>query len=144
MKINFSKPPLWEEINKKFKVKETDDIFYTFGDTIYSPNRVVPSDDVIKHEEQHAEQQNHNDKDAEIWWRKFIHDPEFRVVEEGEAYGAQYRFLCQKYKDRNYRAKILWNLAEILSSNIYGNCINHSEALKVIRQFAEYGKPKIK
>ena len=143
MKVSFNTPPNWETVSKKFDLKSDDKIFYTYGDCIYSPAKIIPTDDLIRHEETHGDQQEHNEESAKIWWEKYLHDPDFRVAQETEAYGAQYRFICEKYKQRDIRAKYMHHFAKSLSGPIYGHCISYSEATKQIREFSEYGRGKL-
>lgn len=143
MQIKYEVPPLWEKIREKFSLAENNPIFYTHGDVIYSPAKIAPSDDLLAHEFCHAEQQDHSDDVANIWWQQYLHDPDFRISQESEAYGAQYRFICEKYKNREVRAKYLHHFAIALSGKTYGNCISHSEAIKMIREMSEHGRPKL-
>ena len=137
MKISLEKPPIFDKASKLFGVKETDPIFYTYGDTIYSPAKKMPPDDLIVHEQTHAEQQGYTEEGAKEWWATYFIDPNFRISQEAEAYGLQYRWLCGRHKDRNKRARILHELAAFLSSDMYGKAIRHTDAMKLIRDFAD-------
>ena len=141
MKISYSNPPVWDKIIEKFGIKDGDPIFATYGDCLYSPSGIEPTDDLLVHEMCHAEQQAHSEDTAKLWWQNYMYDPVWRVEQEAEAYGAQYAFLCAKYKDRNKRANILWDLAGILAGPIYGNATDRISAQKLIRAFAEHGRP---
>jgi hypothetical protein len=143
MKISFATPPLWDKIKAKFPVTEDSHIWYTHGDCIYSPSKIIPPDDIIVHEMVHQEQQESNDDVANIWWQNYMHDPDFRLSQEAEAYGAQYRFWCAKVKDRNQRDKILRQIGQALAGKEYGNCVSSSEAMKLVREFSEHGRPKL-
>lgn len=134
MKIIIDKPPIWEEANKLFKLEELNlGTVFTYGDTLYNPFGADLSDDLIAHEEQHAKQQQHDDTCAKLWWKRYIEDPEWRLSQELEAYGAQYKCICRQQKDRNKQAKKLWELATILSGPMYGNMIQHGVAVQQIR-----------
>lgn len=143
MQIKLTTPPLWEQISEKFNLTPEQPIWYTHGDCIYSPSGVTPPLDIIIHEMVHAEQQEHHDDVANIWWKRCLHDPDFQIAQEAEAYGAQYRFLCERYKDRNVRDKWLRGLAEVLSGPTYGNRVNYTDARQLIKEFAEHGRPKL-
>lgn len=134
MQVSFEKPPVWEEANKLFKLDGRTGVVFTYGDTIYNPWKVNIPQDLIEHEKTHAKQQNWSTDEAKIWWEKYIADPEFRIQQEVEAYGRQYRFLCKTNKDRNKRARILWELAEMCSGPLYGNAVSFNEAMNRIRK----------
>lgn len=130
MKISNEKPPIWEECKKVFKlVKGT---VFTYGDTIYNPDGVEISDDLLIHEKCHAKQQEYNNTVAHIWWINYLEDSQFRLEQEVAAYAAQYRFICAKYKDRNKRDQYLGFMARILSSPLYGCPITQYGARKAI------------
>ena len=134
MKISYSKPPIWDEANKLFKLEELGlGTVFTYGDTLYNPFGADLSKDLIAHEEQHAKQQSHDETCAKLWWRRYIDDVDFRIEQELEAYGAQYQCTCRILKDRNKRAKKLWELATIFSGPMYGNVIDHAAAMSRIR-----------
>lgn len=138
MQISNEKPPCWEEANKLFKLEELDlGTVFTYGDTLYNPSNVPISQDLFAHEETHGHQQEHNDTVAGLWWKRYIADPAFRLDQEVEAYGAQYAFLCQREKDRNKRAQMLWRIATALAGPMYGNIVTHSEAMRRIRECAK-------
>lgn len=137
MFIKYDVPPNWEEVSKKFDLKKEDPIFYTYGNTLYSPALLEPSPDLIVHETTHAEQQGVS---PELWWQRYLLDPEWRVEQEAEAYGNQFEFVCRTIKDRNRRDKVLRQLAGFLSGKMYGSAISGSEAYHKIKQYAHYGR----
>jgi|ERR1035437_1511970 hypothetical protein len=134
MQIKYTTPPNWDKIVAKFNVKETDHNYYTYGDCIYIPSRIQVTQDILRHEMTHAEQQNHDENVANIWWQNYIHDPEFRLDQEVEAYGNQYYFLCQNNKDRNKQARILHEFASVLAGPLYNNCVEYQEAYRRIKE----------
>jgi hypothetical protein len=69
-------------------------------------------------------------KDA--WWREFLANPRFRLEQEAEAYGAQYRFFCDKVGDRNKRALFLHRLAATLSGPLYQVAVSTQQARAMI------------
>lgn len=136
MIIKNEKPPIWDNACAAFKVNPGTTLF-TYGDTLYNPAGISPlADHLLIHEEVHAVQQKHNDKDAALWWGKFLRDPQFRLEQEAEAYGKQYAFICKTVKDRNQRYKVLFDLAGILSGPLYGGCASRSEAMSMIKKIA--------
>lgn len=138
MKVSFEKPPVYDEANKIFKLEENGiGAVFTYGDTCYNPFGVPLTAELIRHEETHMEQQEGHPDVAAVWWKRFVQDPQFRVDQEAEAYGAQYKLYCQQHKDRNSRAKYLWQIATLLAGPMYGNVIKHAEAMALIKQYAE-------
>lgn len=134
MQIKEAKPPVWETVEKLFGVKETDPIFYTYGDTIFSPSGKMPSDDLIRHEECHRDQQR---GEPEVWWNHYAIDPAWRVEQEADAFGEQLRFLRTRMKDRNALARITHQMAASLASPMYGSAIAYVDAMRKIEAFAD-------
>lgn len=131
MKIVASKPP--EDILAMILgngMRPTSSVVYTVGDTIYVPNgNVNLPDHLIEHERVHFIQQG---DDIRGWWGRYVTDPYFRIEQEAEAYGMQYKVICRTVKDRNRRNSILLELAGYLSSPIYGSVIGRNDARKMI------------
>lgn len=127
MKIVQAFPPNIDQILKKFKI--TDHTVFAYGDTLYNPiGKDIPQDLMI-HEETHERQQK--DYGVEQWWQMYIEKPAFRLTQETEAYRNQYQFLKTVF-NRLGRKVALNRLAEQLSSELYGNIINKSEAKGLI------------
>lgn len=133
MKISFSKPPIYKEACELFGIKDGDPVIFTFGSIIFNPSNVNLTPDLMAHEAVHGRQQQMDPDVANVWWKRYLADPAFRIEQEVEAYATQYAVLCGKIKDRNTRARILFQLASHLSGTIYGSAISHSEAMKKIR-----------
>jgi len=131
MQIKNEKPPIWENACAAFQINPKNTIF-TYGDIIYNPGGKTLSEDVIAHETVHIQQQSVDGPD--LWWGKYLRDPEFRIQQEVRAYAAQFAFLISKYKDKNQRVRILMDLAQLLSGPLYANAISHTEAMMLIQQ----------
>jgi hypothetical protein len=82
------------------------------------------------------EQQECHPDVAKLWWKRYIQDVDFRLDQECEAYGAQYKLICQMVKDRNRQAKNLWAMADILAGPLYGNIVGRTEAMKRIKSYS--------
>ena len=134
IKIKIEKPPIYEAVCNAFKLNLSDKIF-TYGDTIYNPSGQELPDHIIEHEKVHMKQQNYNDKDAALWWGRFLRELAFRIDQEARAYAKQYLFICKSVKDRNQRAKIIVDLASVLSGPLYQNSIGQFEAVKEIKKY---------
>lgn len=136
MKIFIQNPPNHDQLVKFFNLDENEIIFFSYGDCLYNPKGVTMSADLIRHEETHLYQQGYDRTSAKIWWDMYITDAYFRSEQEIEAYGEQYKFICQIYKDRNKRDTYLRGFSKYLSSTMYGNCIKYNEAYKRIKNYA--------
>lgn len=134
MKISISKPPIYDECVKVFDFGQGT--VFTYGDVLYNPDNIDIPDHLMAHEECHAEQQVHNEIAAKLWWQKYLADEKFRIDQEVEAYGAQYKFICNKIKDKNSRYINLHIMADYLSSPMYGSAISYTDAIRRIRMEA--------
>lgn len=123
-------PPNIDKIRKAFDLGDRKVVF-SYGDILFNPYKLPISDDLMVHERVHSGRQG---KNVEEWWDEYIADPEFRVMEELEAYAYQYIYFCKHNPDRNTRAIFLHRIASDLSGPIYGNCISYQDAIKAIRR----------
>jgi hypothetical protein len=135
MKIIQANPPVYDAIIQAGLILSKDTIF-TYGDTIYNPNKVEISDHMQVHEQVHSKQQG---TDPDAWWGRYLMDSYFRIEQESEAYGMQYKYLCTKFKDRNRQNRILIDLSFILSGPLYGSVIERSVAQGMIKESAKNG-----
>lgn len=135
MKIKHEYPPkhIWNTVVDAGMAPDPASVLFTYGDTLYVPSGQQVSDDFMAHEELHTKQQG---DDPDAWWSRYIEDEYFRVDQEAKAYGKQYTFLCKKHKDRNAQTRILINLARILAGPLYGNVLQNSAAMKMIKDNA--------
>lgn len=132
MKVLNQEPPNYQEIIAAFPAAESAEVVMTYGDCIYNPKSLRLREDVMFHESIHANQQGN---DPVAWWKKYIEDPEFRISQELQAYGAQLAFL-RKFRTGPAIAIALKNLAHFASSPVYGNAITMPEALKRIKKIS--------
>jgi len=126
-------PPNYEKI-KEILGEAQEGTFYCYGSKIYNPSGIQIPEDLIYHEAIHTNQQG--DK-ADEWWDKYLKDPKFRMEQEIEAYGEQYKWVSNRVKDRNQLAKFLFKISSILSGKMYGNAISYGEAEARIKTFAK-------
>jgi len=87
IKIKIKKPPIYESACAAFSL-DLRNIIFTYGDTIYNPSNLKLNDHTIEHEKVHMQQQGDH---PDLWWGKFLRDPQFRIQQEAEAYGRQYQ-----------------------------------------------------
>ena len=74
MKVLNQKPPNWDFLLSFFPI--TDARFtplFPWGDIIYNPTGVEIPEDILFHEEIHAEQQKAF-ANPELWWTKYCYD----------------------------------------------------------------------
>ena len=111
----------------------TKTVVYCYQNTLYNPSSAEIRPDILANEETHTRQQG--DK-PDAWWDSYLEDSMFRMNQESEAYGNQYRFICKLVKDREHRNKILFELAAHLSGPIYGNALTLPQAYQLIKKLA--------
>ena len=127
MQVVQENPPFIDELGNVFRLPEG--AVFTFGEVIYNPSGNIISKPLMKHEEHHSRQQG---IDPQAWWERYLKDSDFRLAQEVPAYQLQYREAKKYIKDKNSLFQYVLNLANDLSSQMYGNCITKSEAIKVI------------
>lgn len=125
------KPPIWEECNKLFTLKPG--VVFTYGGTIYNPDNVSISADLMVHEQCHAKQQEYNNVVAHLWWMRYLEDPQFRLEQEVAAYASQYRYICAQVKDKNKRNGYLTFMARTLSGPLYKCDVSYFSAVQAIK-----------
>lgn len=132
--IKKEKPPqwIWDELHRAFEIDDENTI-YTYGNAIYDPrpNGKPLARAVIAHETVHMKQQEALEVDK--WWNMYLTSPEFRKLQEIEAYLKQYAVYCLQDRDRNNQARYLNLLATFASSPMYKMNLSYSEALKLIK-----------
>lgn len=131
MKIVYGKvPPNYKEISEKFgiSVKENPGIVFTYGHQLFIPSGIKPDVHLLKHEETHALQQTA--MGIQEWWRKYLDDPNFRVLQELEAYRAQYRTMGSL--PLKHRIGYLDHMASDLAGPMYGNLFKNKEEAKMV------------
>ncbi len=134
MKIKPGFPPNIDEIRAVFPISKHT--CFTYGQDLYVQDN-EGSDLLLAHEEVHARQQ----KNPPEWWRQYLQDPQFRLSQEIEAYGAQYQWATQHYGKRICK-DILFDLACDLSSELYGRLLTYGEAESKIRNYTQVDYPQ--
>ncbi|HEC32912.1 MAG TPA: hypothetical protein ENI63_01470 [Candidatus Kaiserbacteria bacterium] len=134
MKIVYKYPPNIEKIRAVFPLHKG--IIFTYGDTLYNPDRGKIDEALMKHEETHTRQQG---DDIDGWWEKYFVDVDFRMKQELEAYQNQYKYAVENYS-RNMRRVLLKVISKDLSSAMYGNIISEEEAKGAIKEMQEQKK----
>lgn len=106
-------------------------VIFTYAPHIYVPNGDRLSKPLIAHEEVHLRQQC---DDPEMWWERYLADPEFRFQEELEAHRAEWATARRIIRDRNRSARILTAIARRLASPLYGSLVSFREAKAAIEE----------
>lgn len=130
--VSKTRPPNFEDIAIVFpQIKTQKGILYCYEDVIHNPDDVEVTPYLGAHEETHMHQQL-DIGSAKTWWDKYLEDISFRFSQELQAHIIEYSS-TYKIRDREKRARYLVNAAQRLSSSLYGNMCNYTEALKLIR-----------
>ena len=141
MAIKLEFPPNYDQIKEAIPtVVDTQPIF-CFGPDIYNPYGHQLDKHIIAHEAVHYVQQQAVGT-PELWWQRYLIDPEFRVREEVQAYREQIRSFKQtriltKWGTRikppfKWRKNYALALAQALSSPMYGEVINKARAYHLL------------
>lgn len=133
MKIVHDKPPIYERARAVFKFSPHAGILFAWGDTIYATNGAGVSGDLMAHESIHELQQEVAGGPA-IWWDRYLVDPEWRLEQEIEAYGAQVRYMRVMQYNKKKFSQILDKITFDLSGPMYGSIIGYAEAQRQIQE----------
>ncbi len=112
--------PYLNDFLKKFRID--NQTVFAYDNTIFANHNLPP--DIEIHELKHLERQNKIGADK--WIKNYLERDSFRLSEELIAYQAQ----LQSIKDREFRNIVRLEAARNLSSELYGNLMEYSEALK--------------
>lgn len=121
-------PPNYASIATAFDLSGRKPIF-AWWDVIFNPHGIAIGPELMAHETLHAERQKRYPGGAEAWWRRYILDPQFRLMEELLARVAEYRAYLETHGNtRHVRRVVLAQLAARVSSRLYGNLISVHDA----------------
>ena len=132
MRDVFEYPPMFDLIDAKFRVAGRP-IIFSWGGIIYNPQRIEVTPALRAHEAVHGARQG---DDIRGWWRRYIDDPVFRLVEEIPAHRAEYQQLLAECDNRRARRLYLKQMAKRLASPLYGNVTTVAKARKFILEAA--------
>lgn len=130
MKLSSQIPDIYPRLHDKFGVEWDRGLIIAHKGVIHSKGMFLPEQKYV-HEEVHIQQQEKMGVDK--WWDKYIDDPEFRKLQEAEAYREEMKYVEKNIKDRNLKYRIKHDIAVTFASEIYGGIITYSEALKLIQ-----------
>lgn len=134
MQVIESKPPNYAVIAEHFGEENISKACFAYGDKIFNLSGAPITDDLMVHESVHSRQQQEIGLDQ--WWDKYLQDNNFRISQEAEAYGEQYKFYCSVVTDRNDRFKMLHRIAVSFSGPMYGGIISYTDAKNKIMKYS--------
>lgn len=148
MKTVIGLPPNYELI--RIALNPSKHAIFCYGDTIYNPSNRTITPDIEHHEYIHSKQQGDN---PDLWYARYLQDPQFRLEQEIEAYGEQYVLAKENIEKADEEARketkvlaagktqlLRWaleSMARALSGADYGNLISYGEAQSKIRNYAK-------
>lgn len=126
--IIHNKPPIYERLSKQFGVEWDNGVIITYYPHIYYKYEL--SKFKIIHEEVHLRQQSSFKGGIDAWWDEYCSNPQFRLKQELEAYGAEVKYIRKKIKNIPEREKYMQHIADSLGGSMYGNIIKPKEVLE--------------
>lgn len=129
MIISEKYPPNFKEIEKEFKLTGME--IFTYGNTIFNPNKREIDSALLAHELVHTGQQGDSPGN---WWKLYLKDKAFRAYQEIPAYQMQYQTAQKHIKDRTRLHNYLKQLAINLSGETYGKMVSFQEAYDAIKK----------
>ena len=112
--IILDRPPNFEQIKAAFPKADGDGVLFAFDGNIYNPSGKPIPPALIAHEEVHLSRQ----AIPEAWWHSYIHNSEFRYIEELYAHVAEFK-AQRNSGDRNFGARLLTHTALRLVAPLY-------------------------
>lgn len=129
MNIVIGRPPNHDRIAAAFPLARFPGAIFCYGGTIYNPGGGPVTPPLLAHERVHSYRQG---GDPESWWDRYLADPAFRLAEELPAHQAEWLHFCREGHGRGERRRYLAQLAERLSSPLYGSLITKDRARSLI------------
>lgn len=131
MKIKHENPPnidvIRAALGDRFLAAHKD-AFFCYGDTIYVPSGGKLTQAEIAHEHTHSIRQG---EDPDTWWREWLNNMEFRILEELIAHRVEYR-VAARDANRAQRRGHLTAIARRLSGPLYGHAMSIATAKRLI------------
>ncbi|HEC62380.1 MAG TPA: hypothetical protein ENI27_09055 [bacterium] len=130
MEIVFDFPPIYDEIRSAFPIAGRGVIF-AWGNKIYNPNRVYIPLQLIAHERVHGRRQG---SDVHGWWRRYIDEKEFRLIEETLAHIVEMKYLLGPNPNRQMRRQIVRSTSKRLANPLYRYGISRVQAQVLLKR----------
>ena len=114
-----------------FRIYDRRDVVFAWGDKLYNPYELAIPGHILAHEAVHGGRQGSREPEIRDWWKQYMESHAFRFAEELAAHRAEYIHLMRN-APRKQRRSALKQVAERLSSPLYGRMVSPSQARKVI------------
>ena len=123
-------PPNYDEIAAVFRIHSRRDVIFAFGPRLFNPYNLAIPDHLIAHEAVHGGRQGTGQAILD-WWKQYLEDRAFRLVEETAAHRAEYRWLMT-HGNRKERRRAMNEVSGRLASPLYGSMILPVEARRLL------------
>ena len=131
LKIVNDFPPNYADIIKVFRlVVDKKSVVFAYGDTIFNPFYVQVPPEIVIHEQVHCLRQAEYEGGPAAWWDRYLHDRQFRLLEELLAHRAEYKALMEAVPNRKMRKGCLAYMAKKLAAPLYDHNISVNLAKK--------------
>lgn len=127
--IKFKRPPNFEKILSVFPMAANSGTIFAYLD-IYVPSGHDLPASLIAHEAVHCQRQA--EMGVDLWWDKYLTDPEFRYHEELLAHRAEWKHLSEN-GSRQVRRQALKETAKRLASPLYNKMVTLDQAKRDIQ-----------
>ncbi len=131
MEIVIDYPPIYDEIKSAFPMASRRGIIFAWGTKIYNPSNVSIPAQLIAHERTHGRRQGNN---VEGWWREYIYQKEFRLVEELAAHITEMEYLLGPNPNRQMKRQNLRSISKRFSNPLYRFGISKTQALVLFKK----------
>jgi len=127
-------PPNYPAIRKAFPQVSRNRVLFAWGDDIYNPHSVKIPGPLKAHEAMHGSRQKLFASGIEGWWRHYIADHDFRLMEETVAHRVEYLVTAsQSVMNRADRRGLLKSVSKRLAHPMYEFNLSNANALRVLR-----------
>lgn len=123
------KPQIYSRLVKAFGINWNKGVIIAYGDTIHCKWKLTQVK--IVHEKTHLKQQSVIG--VKEWWNKYIEDPQFRLLQEIEAYTNEIEWIKNNIYNMNERKALVDKIVLDLSSAMYGSIVTQEEAYRLLQ-----------
>lgn len=127
-------PPNFAEIRERFALAGRPGVLFSYGGRLFYPKPdglpIHPA--VLAHEMVHGLRQGETLHSVMDWWRRYLEDKRFRLIEETAGHVAEYQWWMAN-GTRAQRRAALKQVSNRLASPLYGAMIRPSAARDLIR-----------